>query len=382
MPPDQPPPDPFDYSPHALRLDGREWLIVATVVLLFAFLAPRLWTRAEPFTPEADYRVPYELSDDYWLYQRHLEEAAADRNAIFVIGDSVVWGEYVAPDGTLSHFLNAESDGGPRFVNAGVNGLFPLALEGLVRDFGQSVKHRRVLLHANLLWMTSPEADLSAEKEQKFNHEPLVPQFATPIPCYRAGIDRRLSHLARRKVGLFSWSEHLQIAYFGQMSIPHWTLQPGHAYLNPLPQLNRGIPGEPADDPDRGEASERHRPWSHRNRKPQAFDWVAPAESLQFAAFQRLVTLLRQRGNKVLVVIGPLNRHMIASGSRSSFDQWQGELVNWLDQRDILHFSPATLPSDLYGDASHPLTGGYRQLARELLGASVLRDWLKTGEGT
>ncbi|MEO8347622.1 MAG: hypothetical protein ABI610_01825, partial [Acidobacteriota bacterium] len=39
----------------------------------------------------------------------------------------------VRPDGTLPHFLNEQSGLPGKFVNAGVNGLFPLALEGLVR---------------------------------------------------------------------------------------------------------------------------------------------------------------------------------------------------------------------------------------------------------
>ena len=55
-----------------------------------------------------------------------------------MLGDSVVWGEYVAPDGTLSHFLNQEAEATNRFVNLGLNGLFPLAQEGLVDYYGKA----------------------------------------------------------------------------------------------------------------------------------------------------------------------------------------------------------------------------------------------------
>jgi len=36
---------------------------------------------------------------------------------------------------------------------------------------------------------------------------------------------------------------------------------------------------------------------------------------------------------------------------------------------------PATLPSGLYADASHPLTEGYELLAKEISGAESFRRW-------
>ncbi|MFP6897867.1 MAG: hypothetical protein VCA38_14785 [Roseibacillus sp.] len=373
----EPPQDDFTYSPHALRLSGREWLVVLGLVLGFAFFAPRFWNSAELFEPVADHRVPYELSNDYWHYERRLQSAAADKRSIFVIGDSVVWGEYVKPDGTLSHFLNTESGGEHQFTNAGLNGLFPLALEGLVRDFGHPIKNRRVILHANLLWMTSPEADLSAGKEQAFNHQPLVPQFPVSIPSYRASVDRRLSHLANRKVGLFAWSKHLQIAYFDQMSIPEWTMAEGNARKNPLAQLTGILPREPADDPDRGEASSRHKSWSDGTGKAQDFPWVAPEDSLQLAALKRLATLLLDRRNNLVVVIGPLNEHMIAASNRPAYEELRRDLVDWLRHHGIPHYLPVLLPTELYGDASHPLTAGYEQLAKEIFESPGFSTWLE-----
>ena len=113
-----------------VRLNVRHWGVVFGIVLLAVTLTPLLWKKLERFDSGPDYRIPYALSRDYWLYERHLQQIAPTN--IVVIGDSVVWGEYVLPDGTLSHFLNRETGATNRFVNAGVNGLFPLALEGLV----------------------------------------------------------------------------------------------------------------------------------------------------------------------------------------------------------------------------------------------------------
>ena len=59
------------------------------------------------------------------------------------------------------------------------------------------VRHRKVILHCNLLWMSSPKADLHTEKEERFNHADLVPQFSPRIPCYRADFNRRFSAVVR-----------------------------------------------------------------------------------------------------------------------------------------------------------------------------------------
>lgn len=376
--PDQVQPDDFHYSPHALRLSGRELLVVALLFLLFALLTPWLWKKSETFERSADYRIPYELSNDYWLYQRHLEEAAGNEHSIFVVGDSVVWGEYVTPDGTLSHFLNEEAGGQHHFVNAGLNGLFPLALEGLLADFSAPLAERRIVLHANLLWMTSPQADLSTTKEQAFNHQSLVPQFSPEIPCYRAVFDRRLGHLANRKVSLFAWSKHLQIAYFDQLSIPEWTLEVEHAHkLPPLHLLQSELPAAPAHDPERGTESQRHKPWSDGSRNTQTFPWVSPEDSLQLAAFKRLAVHLRKRGNELIVLLGPLNDHIIAAESLPAFAELRRDLQQWLEEQHIPSYTPATLPSELYGDASHPLTDGYRQLAHELYQLPGFQSWLE-----
>ena len=74
----------------------------AGIAAAFVFTAPRLWKHFETFDTGSDYRIPYQLSKDYWLYQRWLTELS-DPQQVAVIGDSVVWGEYcVAPRHALS----------------------------------------------------------------------------------------------------------------------------------------------------------------------------------------------------------------------------------------------------------------------------------------
>ena len=174
---------------NGMRLNARHWLSVAVIVTIVLIATPWAWKKVERFETGPDYRIPYQLSKDYLLYERALQRLPAVD--LPIIGDSVIWGEYVQPDGTLSHFLNKEGAApgnllsGSRaanFVNAGVNGMFPLALEGLVRYYGAPLRHRKVILHYNMLWMSSPKADLHTQKEERFNHADLVPQFCPRSP--------------------------------------------------------------------------------------------------------------------------------------------------------------------------------------------------------
>src|SRR2546428_3730163 len=206
-----------------VRLNARHWIVVFVSLAIVGLLTPALWKRLERFEPGPDYRIPYELSKDYWLFQRRLQPIRPTN--VVVLGDSVVWGEYVRPDGTLSHFLNEQSGQPGKFVNAGVNGLFPLAFEGLVRDYGRRLRRRKVILHCNVLWMSSPKADLRTEKEERFNHADLVPQFSPRIPCYTADLNHRLTVVIDRHFTFSQWANHLQVAYFGQKSILNWTLE-------------------------------------------------------------------------------------------------------------------------------------------------------------
>ena len=211
------------FGVNEMRLGLREWMAAIALFMLIATLVPRVWPRLEQFETGPDYRIPYALSRDYWLYARRLQEVT-DPRAVLLVGDSVVWGEYVLPDGTLSHFLDREAGTTNGFVNAGVNGMFPLALEGLVANYGGSLAGRKVILQCNLLWMSSPTADLSLDKEESFNHTRLVPQFSPRIPCYRADTSERLAALVERRFGFLQWVGHLESAYFGQKGIASWTM--------------------------------------------------------------------------------------------------------------------------------------------------------------
>jgi len=349
----------FDCS-HALRLSGKDWLIVAVVLLAFFGLGPALWDRVEAFHPDSDYRIPYELSSDYWLYRRHYRRAC-DGGKVLVVGDSVVWGHYVPPEQSLAHYLN-EIGGGERFANLGLDGTHPAALEGLLRYYGSGLSGRTVLLHLNPLWMSSARHDLQTSKEFHFNHAELVPQFAPKIPCYKATRAGRLRIAVRRQVPFANWTNHLRSAYYGGMDLQTWTLE--HPYRNPVMPLLGGLPASVGvPEPSGGS-------WVDRGAKKQDLAWVELESSLQWRFFRRAVELLQSRGNKVFVLVGPFNEHMLNDADATFYDAIKGGIETWLQENKVPCFIPSPLPASYYVDASHPVGEGYALLAKQLLSQS------------
>jgi hypothetical protein len=320
---------------------------------------PSLWKLAEKFDPGPDYRMPYELSNDYWLYNRFASQAARKCDTL-LLGDSVVWGQYVTPGQTLSHYLN-QLGGSGAFANLGLDGAHPAALLGLVAYHAGAIRGKTVLVVLNFLWMSSARLDLAEREEFRFNHPDLVPQFIPWIPCYKADISSRIGIVVAQRFPFSSWTNHLQQAYFNQTDVPSWTLE--HPYANPLRQITFELP-QPGD-------TLRHEPisWTARHIKKQDFAWVDPDSSLQWRFFRQTVDLLQRRGNRVFVLVGPFNEHMIQERSKAGYLELKQAAQTWLQENRIAYLAPPPLPSDLYADASHPLAEGYELLALQVAGA-------------
>ena len=350
-------PEPEIASSNAIRLSGREWLIVAAFALALFVLTPVCWQRVERLEPQPDYRIPYDLSNDYWLFTRCADAAVAANDAV-LIGDSVIWGQYVTREQTLSHYLN-ELAGRQRFANLGVDGAHPVALAGLLEHYAAGICGKDVVVHCNPLWMSSDKHDLRAKEEFRFNHPQLVPQFVPSIPCYKEEVSRRLGVVVSRNLPFNGWTSHLQLTYYDKMDIPSWTLE--HPYDTPLKPLTFQLP--PSDNKLRHEPI----PWSRRpDARPLDFPWVSTDSSLQWRSFQRTLEVLTQRGNRVFVLVGPFNEHMLTANSREGYTRVRRAIEDWLRANSIPCLVPTALPSELYADASHPLSEGYRLLAKQL----------------
>jgi hypothetical protein len=176
----------------------------------------------------------------------------------------------------------------------------------------------------------------------------------------------------------------VQDCYFHHQSIPKWTLEEDatrmrsypNSYKNPLAQITFVVPSGEEDDAERGAGSRRHRPWTAGGSRKTEFEWVDLKSSLQWAAFQRTVALLRGRSNDVLVVVAPFNEHMMADHCKDGFAAIRSGIAAWLDEQHVPHVVPEVLPSELYADASHPLTAGYEELARRIGGTEAFRNWM------
>jgi hypothetical protein len=347
--------EPFRVS-NAMLLSGRQWVGLGLLAALFIWFMPDFWKRIEPLPRLNDVRIPYELSSDYWLFERLAEDAVSRCDAV-LLGDSFVWGQYVTREDTLSSRLNARA-GGERFANLGVDGMHPAALAGLIGYHGGAIAGKKVLLHLNPLWMSSPRHDLQGEDEFRFNHPALVPQFFPTIPCYREEVSRRLGLVVERYVPFLQWTSHLQLAYVDQTSVPEWTIE--HPCAIPPRALARELPFS-------GERL-RHRPvpWTEQGIVKQDFAWVELERSFQWRSFQGALESLRRRGNRVFVLLGPFNEHLLTDKGREGYLKLCDGMARWLSAEGVEHDVPPVLASELYADASHPLAEGYRLLAERI----------------
>jgi len=342
---------------NGIRLSIRQWIGLAVFGVVFVVAAPSVWERIETFSVEPDYRIPHDLSNDYWLYARYARVAGEQGDAV-VIGDSVVWGEYVTPEATLSHYLNQHL-AGKRFANLGLGGAHQLALTGLVTHYASAVKDTTVVLQCNPLWMSSARRDLRDDSAEEFNHPRLIPRFSPRVPRYREEISGRLSVLVEQRFPFNQWTNHLQQVYYDRSPIPAWTI--AHPYDNPVQPLTRGLPAL-----DRQRRTE-ELPWYKTGNAKVDFAWFEQRDqSLQLQAFKEVAEVLKRRGNRVFVLVGPLNEHMLADESLKRYQKVKTWIKDWLEEQQIAYVIPPPLASEQYGDMSHPLAAGYEALARQL----------------
>lgn len=349
-----------------MRLNGREWIAVGLIVAFCAFVAPRFWERVEPLNLAPNDRVPYAASEDYWIYEHTLRHIVRGDH-IPILGDSFVWGEYVPADGSFSSLLNATT-GSKRFANVGLNGAHPLALCGLIENYATALRDRPVLLHCNLLWMSSPERDLQSDEEMPFNHPRLVPQFIPRIAAYRAPLARRLGIVVDRNIPLFQLADHIRFALFGGSDLYTWSIS--HPY--DVPQLQRDDRAVNRVDPPHSDSV----PWTKQGLERQDMPWVDLQTSLQWRAWRQAAQSLRSKGNIVLVVLGPFNEHLLTPPSRARYQIAKQSVEAWLRDNGFPFIAPALLPSEEYGDASHPLHAGYARLAKEVAANPVFQQWI------
>jgi len=365
----------FIFSSNSIRLSWKSWIVVIAILTGIVYLLPKLWRGLEKFDPSTDelaarstdYRLPYSLSNDYWMFTRWSRYACSEY-PILIIGDSVVWGQYVTMEQTLSHYLN-ERAGGNIFANMGVDGIHQAAMLGLVKYYGKAISNKRVILHLNPLWMSSKKHDLSDEEEFRFNHPRLVPQFIRKPACYRPSLAQRAGVVAERNISFFSWVSHVRTNYFENMDLQNWTIQ--NPYRNPLGAITLVIP-IPENRPKSKPVT-----WAERGMIKQDFPWVQVVESFQWNSFKKLIEILKATDNEVFVILGPFNPYVLTEESLSRYNDVKSKMEEWLEGEGVSYRSLSDLPSEYYADASHPLKEGYAKIAEELFEIESFRKWIR-----
>jgi len=117
--------------------------------------------------------------------------------------------------------------------------------------------------------------------------------------------------------------------------------------------------------------------WVQKGAKKQDVTWVRFDTSLQWKFFRRALDLLQNQGNRVFVLVGPFNEHMLNEADAADYEAIKTQAADWLVKNNIPFSLLRPLPPEHYVDASHPLGEGYALWARRLLEDPVFVRWIR-----
>ena len=332
-------PNGVPFSSNEVRLSMRDWVVALVLIGGLSYTVPAVWQRIEPFTPGPDYRIPFSLGSDYWMYDRYCDVTCADKRTV-LIGDSVIWGHYVASEETLVA-LSQRGGRRPEVRQSGRRWHSP----------DRHVGTAGVLRHAHCFEGRDPAMQPAVDEfcrgttsEPTKHFRSTIPNWSPSfIPGYRATRNRCRAG-SELPLGVtcrcLGWTEHLRIAYFGNTDLPNWTME--HPYEDPLAPSRWNFrrptkPRHPSRSPSPGP-----RPVARLNA-----EWVELDGSLQWQFFRRAVETLRRRGNRVFVLVGPFNEHMLTNQSRQVYEERKRGVEKWLKQEGVAHFVPPACPASV-----------------------------------
>lgn len=355
------------FSSNTFRLNFKELAIAGTIIIIgILFMLPFVWSKVEKISTGDEFRISYDSRDDYWVYKQWAEKAAKNYPVIF-LGDSVVWGMYVDNSNTLPSKINRKLNN-PVVANLAIDGLHSVALEGLLKYYGGAIKNKTVILHYNPLWMNSRKYDLSDEEEMQVHHPRLIPQFSPKYKCYTESFSGRLNICRERLIPFYSLLNHVRLAFFKNEELSQWMID--NPYKNPLSEFSMTV------DPGEKQKKNSSESWKQQGISAQDWAWVTLDKSYQWVAFTNVVKLLRDRGNRVYVMVGPINPYMLTPASLDKFRKVQQDICSWLKEHKVEYLLVPDLPSEMYADASHPLDKGYDLIADTLLLSPIFTSYI------
>jgi hypothetical protein len=189
-----------------------------------------------------------------------------------------------------------------------------------------------------------------------FNRPGLVPRLAAGLSSsLKQTVSVAASDLLRRSP-LNGWAERFSDT---RVDFLAWSL--AHPYESPLRAISSALP--PSEDSH----APRLTPWIRTESALVHSGWPVLDSHGQWQAFERLISLFELRGNRVLVLVGPMNEEMMNPEMRNGYQALKQSIREKLSARGVASYVPAPLTSGNFGDICHPLGAGYEELARDLL---------------
>ncbi len=327
-------------------------IISISLLLMITAAIPLILPLTDTSLFYGNYRIPYSMGEDYFLYSRYSKYTAKD-GRIPVIGDSVIWGHYTDSENTLPAHLNRISTE-RGFVNLGLDGIHPAAMSGLIDIYASGLKNKKVIVGVNLLWMSSPRHDLSGPVNNEINHKILLPQFHREIPAYQPLLEEKISASITRSIPFFTWIDHLRLSQFAGKSFYIWTMD----------NHDKSLKEFFSHKDDKFKIPEGTLP---EKMQEQEIEWITAEKSLQWKFMLETLISLKKNGNEVAALITPFNTYMMTTDSRKKYFSILAEMEWILRENGIIPIIPLILEKKYFADSSHPNAEGYKLIAEDMM---------------
>ena len=153
---------------------------------------------------------------------------------------------------------------------------------------------------------------------------------------------------------------HVRVAFLDNKDVKnHLAKQPDKPLCK---QLSLNI--EPLET---GHPSDSKITWEDAGIAEQDWPWVPLDESRQWRSYLATLELLKKRGNTVVAVVGTVKPSMQTAASLEKYRALRADALKRLKDNGYKTVDLPELPSEEYGDASHPLAAGYERLAEFMM---------------
>lgn len=345
------------------------WMLIVAGLVGMACVLPWHFGRSMRMEVRSDFRIHKSMREDYFTWG-HVARNAAAHPVVLLLGDSAMWGPFVRHDETFSAALRRQCSS-QNVVNLGLEGLHPIAMKTLVASAKSVFRKRDILLYFNPIWLNTRESDMQEAGTATSQHPVLLPQFSRDFPAYSAPLEKRLSRWMEQSLPVSRTLSHIRLSRYENKGLGAWMVESPRA--NPLMPLFQSISvAEPdAYRPDT-------RSWQERHLSVQDWQWLQPKESRQWACFLDIVISLKKQDNRVFVILGTINPHILTEPSRERLRELRQSATQRLQEMAVPFALASDLPENQYADASHPLAEGYAIMAKEICINPQFVEWMRT----